>query len=196
MMCNKMGWIAKRVRSDCRRVKVVLPCVELFVYWKAVEGTVVLISKENPRILSVQSLEAHHRLTSLLRSRRSCKPRQWRFGNIDAQRAWSTNVGGWSSSHGISSQEIKSGNWARKIWGVLRHQALRSNRPCRLLFSKHQCLFLLGRRHCGFRNRWQCFCSQRSRRLNMQLRFRRWWWSIQRNRTEIWNGILVLNKTH
>ncbi len=32
MMHGKMGWISKCVRSDCRRVKVVLPCVELLVY--------------------------------------------------------------------------------------------------------------------------------------------------------------------
>ncbi len=55
-----MGWVAKRIRSDCHRVKVVLPCVELLVYWKAIEGTATLISRENPQILSVQSLEAHH----------------------------------------------------------------------------------------------------------------------------------------
>ncbi len=54
-----MGWITKHVRSDCHRVKVVLPCVELLVYWKAVEGTATLISRENPWILSIQSLEAH-----------------------------------------------------------------------------------------------------------------------------------------
>ena len=61
MMRSKMGWITKHIRSDCRRVKVVLPCVELLVYWKAVEGTATLISRENVWILSVQSLEAHQR---------------------------------------------------------------------------------------------------------------------------------------
>ncbi len=60
MMCSKMGWIAKHVRSYCHRVKVVLLCVELLVYWKAIEGMAMLISRENPWILSVQSLEAHH----------------------------------------------------------------------------------------------------------------------------------------
>ncbi len=60
MMRSKMGWIAKHIRSDCHRVKVVLLCVELLVYWKAIEGTAMLISRENPWILSVQSLEAHH----------------------------------------------------------------------------------------------------------------------------------------
>ncbi len=63
MMRSEMGWITKCIRSDCRRVKVVLPCVELLVYWKAIEGTATLISSENPRILSVQSLEAHHRVS-------------------------------------------------------------------------------------------------------------------------------------
>ncbi len=61
MMRNEMGWIAKHVRSDCHRVKVVLPCVELLVYWKAVEGMAMLISRENLQILSIQSLEAHQR---------------------------------------------------------------------------------------------------------------------------------------
>ncbi len=60
MMRSEMGWITKRVRSDCHRVKVVLPCVELLVYGKAIEGMATLISRENPRILSVQSLEAQH----------------------------------------------------------------------------------------------------------------------------------------
>ncbi len=32
MMCNKMGWIVKHMRSDCHRVKVVLPCVQSLVY--------------------------------------------------------------------------------------------------------------------------------------------------------------------
>ncbi len=59
MMRNEMGWITKHVDSDCHRVKVVLPCVELLVYWKAIEGTTVLISRENLWILSIQSLEAH-----------------------------------------------------------------------------------------------------------------------------------------
>ncbi len=63
MMHSEMGWITKHVRSDCHRGKVVLPCVELLVYWKAVEGTATLISSENPRILSVQSLEAHQRFS-------------------------------------------------------------------------------------------------------------------------------------
>ncbi len=62
MMRSEMGWVTTRARSDCRRVKVVLPGVELLVYWKAVEGMATLISSENPRILSIQSLEAHHRL--------------------------------------------------------------------------------------------------------------------------------------
>ncbi len=62
MMLSEMGWIIKCIRSDCHRVKVVLPCVELLVYWKAIEGTATLISRENPWILSIQSLEAHHRL--------------------------------------------------------------------------------------------------------------------------------------
>ncbi len=59
MMHSKMGWITKHIRSDCHRVKVVLPCVDLLVYWKAVEGTATLISRENLWFLSVQSLEAH-----------------------------------------------------------------------------------------------------------------------------------------
>ncbi len=71
MMRSEMGWITKRARSDCRRVKVVLPCVELLVYWKAVEGTATLVSSENPRILSVQSLEAHQRMSQ------SCGKRPW-----------------------------------------------------------------------------------------------------------------------
>ncbi len=60
MMCNEMGWISKHMRSSCHRVKVVLPCVELLVYWKAIEGMATLNSRINPWILSVQSLEAHH----------------------------------------------------------------------------------------------------------------------------------------
>ncbi len=59
MMQNKMRWITKCVNSDCHRVKVVLSCVELLVYWKAIEGMATLISRENPWILSIQSLEAH-----------------------------------------------------------------------------------------------------------------------------------------
>ena len=58
------GMDIKRVRSGCRRMKVVLVCVQSLVCWKSVEGTVVLISRQNPRILSVQSLEAHHRITA------------------------------------------------------------------------------------------------------------------------------------
>ena len=59
-MRGKMGWITKCIRSGCHRMKVVSMCVQSLVCWKAVEGTVALISRENPRILSVQSLEAHH----------------------------------------------------------------------------------------------------------------------------------------
>ncbi len=61
MMHSKMGWITKRVRSDCHRVKVVLPGVKLLIYWKTIEGMTMLISRENLRVLSVQSLEAHQR---------------------------------------------------------------------------------------------------------------------------------------
>ncbi len=53
MMCNEMEWITKCMKSSCCRVKVVLPCVELLVYWEAIEGTAMLISRENLRILSV-----------------------------------------------------------------------------------------------------------------------------------------------
>ncbi len=59
-MRGKMGWITKHVRSGCRRIKVVSVRVQSLVCWKAVEGTVALISRGNPRVLSVQSLEAHH----------------------------------------------------------------------------------------------------------------------------------------
>ncbi len=62
MMCNKMGWITKCMKSGCCRMKVVLLCVQSLVYWKSVEGMVALNSRINPWILSVQSLEAHHRL--------------------------------------------------------------------------------------------------------------------------------------
>ncbi len=58
-MRGKMGWITKRVRGGCHRIKVVSVCVQSLVCWKAVEGTVALISRQNPRILSIQSLEAH-----------------------------------------------------------------------------------------------------------------------------------------
>ncbi len=34
-------------------------CVQLLVYWKTVEETVMLISKEIPWILSIQSLDTH-----------------------------------------------------------------------------------------------------------------------------------------
>ncbi len=58
-MRNDMGWVSKHMRSSCRRVKVVWLCVELLVYWKAIEETAMLNSRINPWILSIQSLEAH-----------------------------------------------------------------------------------------------------------------------------------------
>ncbi len=59
MMCNKMEWIEKHMRSGCLGMEVVLPCVQSLVYWKAIKGTIAFISKENVQILSIQSLEAH-----------------------------------------------------------------------------------------------------------------------------------------
>ncbi len=60
IMYSKMKWITKCMKSGCHRMKVILPCVELLVYWKATKGIAILISRKNMWILSVQSLEAHH----------------------------------------------------------------------------------------------------------------------------------------
>ncbi len=45
-------------------MKVVSVCVQSLVCWKAIEGIIASISRENPWILSIQSLEAHHRCST------------------------------------------------------------------------------------------------------------------------------------
>ncbi len=72
-----MGWITKHMKSGCHRMKVVSMCVQSFVCWKAVEGTVALISRINPWILSIQSLEAHQHLCKGL----SYAQYTWNTGN-------------------------------------------------------------------------------------------------------------------
>ncbi len=90
MMCNKMGWIAKHVRNGCHRVKVVLPCVQSLIYWKAIEGMATLISRINPWILSIQSLDAHQRGWSCsdVRPWGCLRKGSWR------RRMWIENTGG------------------------------------------------------------------------------------------------------